>query len=105
MDSFPLEGLRVLDLTQMLAGPLAGTRLGDLGADVIKVENPDGGEFNRTNGFQDVTFQGEMTTFLAVNRNKKSLPINLKLPQGVELLKKLAKSSDILVHNFRPGVL
>lgn len=105
MDSFPLEGLRVLDLTQMLAGPLAGTRLGDLGADVIKVENPDGGEFNRTHGFQDVTFQGEMTTFLAVNRNKKSLPINLKLPQGVELLKKLAKSSDILVHNFRPGVL
>ncbi|MEY3335776.1 MAG: hypothetical protein RL566_699 [Actinomycetota bacterium] len=105
MDSFPLEGLRVLDLTQMLAGPLAGTRLGDLGADVIKIENPDGGEFNRSHGFQDVTFLGEMTTFLAVNRNKKSLPINLKHPQGVELLKKLVKSSDILVHNFRPGVL
>ena len=105
MEALPLDGLKVLDLTQMLAGPLAGTRLGDLGAEVIKVENPESGEFNRTHGFQDITFQGEMTTFLAVNRNKRSLPLNLKDRQGVEILKRLAKNSDVLIHNFRPGVL
>lgn len=105
MEALPLDGLRVLDLTQMLSGPLAGTRLGDLGADVIKVEKPDSGEFNRTHGFQDVTFHGEMTTFLAVNRNKRSLPLNLKESRGVEIFKLLVRSHDVLIHNFRPGVL
>ncbi len=69
-----LDGVRVLDATQMLAGPLAATRLGDLGADVIKLEPPATGEFNRTHGFDDIRVHGEMSTFLAVNRNKRSLP-------------------------------
>ena len=76
-DEGALSGLRVLDVTQMLAGPLAGARLGDLGADVIKVEPP-GGEFNRTHGFEDITVGGDMSTFLAVNRNKRSLCVDLK---------------------------
>ena len=81
-----LENLRVIDATQMLAGPIAGTRLGDLGADVIKIEPPVNGEFNRTRGFEDRQSNGEMTTFLAVNRNKRSLSIDLKSQEGKEVL-------------------
>ena len=77
-----LDGLLVLDATQMLAGPLAATRLGDLGADVIKIEPPRSGEFNRTHGFEDIRVHGEMTTFTAVNRNKRSLAIDLKNPES-----------------------
>lgn len=100
----PLHGLRVLDVTQMLAGPLAATRLGDLGADVIKIEPPGSGEFNRTHGFGDLTHDGEMTTFQAVNRNKRSLPLNLKDPRGVEAFHQLAKTADVVIQNFRYGV-
>lgn len=99
----PLAGIRVLDVTQMLAGPLAATRLGDLGADVIKIEPPGTGEFNRTHGFGDLTHDGEMTTFQAVNRNKRSLPLNLKDPRGVEIFHDLAKTADIVIQNFRYG--
>jgi crotonobetainyl-CoA:carnitine CoA-transferase CaiB-like acyl-CoA transferase len=98
-----LEKLRVIDATQMLAGPLAGTRLGDLGADVIKVEPPGQGEFNRTRGFDDEMSNGEMTTFLAVNRNKKSLAIDLKNPDGQSVIHELVKKSDIFLQNFRYG--
>jgi len=77
-----LGGITVLDCTQMLAGPLAGLRLGDLGADVLKIEAPGSGEFNRTHGFEDIRATGEMTTFLALNRNKRSVVINLKTARG-----------------------
>jgi crotonobetainyl-CoA:carnitine CoA-transferase CaiB-like acyl-CoA transferase len=98
-----LSGIRVIDATQMLAGPMAGTRLGDLGADVIKVESPASGEFNRTHGFGDSRANDEMTTFLAMNRNKRSLAIDLKSPEGLEVLYQLAKSSDVFIQNFRRG--
>ena len=97
-----LHGLRVLDATQMLAGPLAGTRLGDLGADVIKVEPP-AGEFNRTHGFEDIRVDGEMSTFLAVNRNKRSLCVDLKTEPGLRVFLQLAETSDVLLQNFRHG--
>lgn len=87
-----LEKLRVIDATQMLAGPIAGVRLGDLGADVIKVEPPNLGEFNRTRGFEDKQSNGEMTTFLAVNRNKRSLAIDLKHPDGKATIHELVKT-------------
>jgi crotonobetainyl-CoA:carnitine CoA-transferase CaiB-like acyl-CoA transferase len=98
-----LASLRVIDATQMLAGPLAGTRLGDLGADVIKIEPPELGEFNRTRGFEDQQSNGEMTTYLAVNRNKRSLAIDLKNPDAKEVIYGLVKNSDIFLQNFRHG--
>lgn len=97
-----LDGLVVLDATQMLAGPLAGTRLGDLGADVIKLEPPGRGEFNRTHGFEDIRVAGEMTTFLAVNRNKRSLALDLKRPEAREVLHRLLPTVDVILQNFRP---
>lgn len=98
-----LASLRVIDATQMLAGPLAGTRLGDLGADVIKIEPPENGEFNRTRGFDDQQSNGEMTTYLAVNRNKRSLAIDLKNPDAKEVIYELVKNSDVFLQNFRHG--
>ncbi|MGH9135589.1 MAG: CaiB/BaiF CoA transferase family protein [Acidimicrobiales bacterium] len=95
-----LAGLRVLDATQMLAGPMAGTRLGDLGADVIKVEPPIG-EFNRTHGFEDITVGGDMSTFLAINRNKRSLCVDLKSPAGRRAFHDAACGSDVVIQNFR----
>jgi crotonobetainyl-CoA:carnitine CoA-transferase CaiB-like acyl-CoA transferase len=103
MTNGALSGVRVIDATQMLAGPMAGTRLGDLGADVIKVESPASGEFNRTHGFGDSRANDEMTTFLAMNRNKRSLAIDLKSPEGLEVLYQLAKTSDVFIQNFRRG--
>lgn len=98
-----LSGIRVLDATQMLAGPLAGTRLGDLGADVIKLEPPTGGEFNRTKGFDNKRSNGEMTTFLAVNRNKRSLAIDLKSEAGRDAVLRLVEQSDVFIQNFKQG--
>lgn len=98
-----LADIRVIDATQMLAGPMAGTRLGDLGADVIKVEPPEHGEFNRTHGFGDSRANGEMTTFLAMNRNKRSLAVNLKHSDGLAALHLLAKNADVFIQNFRRG--
>lgn len=98
-----LAGIRVLDATQMLAGPLAATRLGDLGADVIKLESPAGGEFNRTHGFEDIHINGEMSTFVAVNRNKRSFALDLKSEGSTEVLDDLVRSADVLLQNFRAG--
>lgn len=98
-----LTGVKVLDATQMLAGPLAATRLGDLGADVIKLEPPLRGEFNRTHGFEDVRIHGEMTTFAAVNRNKRSLAIDLKSPDSRQVVEDLVRDSDVFLQNFRHG--
>src|SRR6267378_630111 len=98
-----LDGITVLDCTQMLAGPLAGLRLGDLGADVLKIEAPGSGEFNRTHGFEDITAAGEMTTFLALNRNKRSVVIDLKKPEGLAVMHDLVRQADVLIQNFRVG--
>jgi crotonobetainyl-CoA:carnitine CoA-transferase CaiB-like acyl-CoA transferase len=97
-----LDGLLVLDATQMLAGPMAGMRLGDLGAEVIKIEGPSG-EFNRTHGFEDLTVGGEMTTFLAVNRNKRSFAVDLKHPDGLAAFLELVAEADVFIQNFRHG--
>jgi crotonobetainyl-CoA:carnitine CoA-transferase CaiB-like acyl-CoA transferase len=98
-----LDGITVLDCTQMLAGPLAGLRLGDLGADVLKIEAPGTGEFNRTHGFEDITAAGEMTTFLALSRNKRSVVLNLKKPDGLAVMHDLVGQADVLIQNFRVG--
>lgn len=99
----PLSGLRVLDATQMLAGPMAGMRLGDLGAEVIKVEPPASGEFNRTHGYAGVDLQGHMTTFLGLNRNKRSLAVDLKSLEGRQIFYDLVRSADVVVQNYRVG--
>jgi crotonobetainyl-CoA:carnitine CoA-transferase CaiB-like acyl-CoA transferase len=89
----------------MLAGPIAGMRLADLGADVIKVEPPASGEFNRTHGYAGVNIAGHMTTFLALNRNKRSLTIDLKSEAGRELFYALVRKADVVLQNFRLGTV
>jgi crotonobetainyl-CoA:carnitine CoA-transferase CaiB-like acyl-CoA transferase len=98
----PLKGIRVLDLTRVLAGPYCAMLLGDMGAEVIKVEEP--GKGDDTRGWPPFA-GGESTYFMSVNRNKKSVTLNLKAPEGRELLKKLAKKSDVLLENFRTGTM
>ncbi|GGG35531.1 CoA transferase [Caldovatus sediminis] len=98
----PLAGLRVLDLTRVLAGPLATQFLGDLGAEILKVEPP--GKGDDTRGFAPFV-GGESHYFLGLNRNKKSLVIDLRAPEGAEALRRLAATADVLVENFRPGVM
>lgn len=97
-----LEGVRVLDLTQMVAGPLCTLLLGDLGADVIKIEPPEG-DASRQIGVNRAC--GESDYFLSLNRNKRSVVLDLKSAQGVAMLKALAAQSDIVVENFRPGTM
>lgn len=98
-----LAGLRVLDATQMLAGPLCAMRLGDLGADVLKIEPPGVGEWTRTHGFANAEIAGETTAFLGLNRNKRSVALNLKQPEGLEALYDLVRVSDIFIQNYRVG--
>jgi crotonobetainyl-CoA:carnitine CoA-transferase CaiB-like acyl-CoA transferase len=104
----PLTGLTVIDLTRALAGPHAAMMLGDLGADVIKVENPEGGDDTRGWGPPFVTpEQGdrESTYFLCANRNKRSITLDLKSADGIAALRALLRDADVLMENFRPGVL
>jgi crotonobetainyl-CoA:carnitine CoA-transferase CaiB-like acyl-CoA transferase len=98
-----LEGLRVLDLTRILAGPLCGQMLGDMGADVIKVEPPGAGDDTRTWGPPFVN--GESAYFLGINRNKRSLTLNMAVKAGQDILAQLMKKSDVLVENFKLGTL
>jgi crotonobetainyl-CoA:carnitine CoA-transferase CaiB-like acyl-CoA transferase len=98
----PLKGIRVLDLTRVLAGPYCAMLLGDMGAEVIKIEEP--GKGDDTRGWPPFA-GGESTYFMSVNRNKKSVTLNLKAPEGRDLLKKLAKKSDVLLENFRTGTM
>ena len=97
-----LEGLRVVDLTRVLAGPFCTMLLGDMGADVIKVEEPDRGDDTR--GWAPC-IGGWSSYFLGVNRNKRSVALNIKTPEGADALRRLLAASDILVENFRPGTL
>ncbi|WKZ36051.1 MAG: CoA transferase [Anaerolineales bacterium] len=98
----PLQGIRVLDLSRVLAGPYCTLVLGDLGADVIKVEPPEGDE---TRGWGPPFAGGESAYYLCVNRNKRGMVVNLKTKDGENLLRDLAMQSDVLVENFRPGTL
>ncbi|HVQ74966.1 MAG TPA: CoA transferase [Candidatus Binatia bacterium] len=94
--------MRVIDLTRVLAGPFCAMSLGDMGAEVIKIEEP--GKGDDTRGWPPFA-GGEATYFLAVNRNKKSLTLNLKAPGGQEILRKLIARSDVVLENFRPGTM
>jgi crotonobetainyl-CoA:carnitine CoA-transferase CaiB-like acyl-CoA transferase len=100
--SKPLAGVRVLDLTRVLAGPFCTMMLGDMGAEVIKIEEPGKGDDTRR---WPPFLGGEATYFMAVNRNKKSVALNLKAPEGLDVLRRLAVKSDVLVENFRPGTM
>lgn len=99
----PLEGIRVLDLSQVVTGPYCSMLLGDLGAEVIKVERPGRGDDTRQWGPPFI--EGESAYFICLNRNKKSLTLNLKHPKGVKVALELARRSDVLVENFRPDTL
>ncbi len=100
--SSPLEGLFVLDLSRVLSGPYCTMNLGDLGAEVVKVEEPRAGDDTRAFGPPFV--EGESTYFLSINRNKRSLAVDLKAKEGQALVQKLAAQADVVVENFRPGV-
>lgn len=102
-NAMPLEGVRVLDLGRHLAGPTAAMWLGDLGADVIKIESPEGGDHGRAAG--PPFFNGESAFFLSANRNKRSVTLNTKVPEGQEIFRKLAATADVVIENFRPGVM
>jgi formyl-CoA transferase len=96
-----LAGLRVVDQTQVMAGPSCSMLLADMGADVIKIEPPEG-EASRRQGYQVVP--GVSAAFVAINRNKRGITLDLKQPDGVQILKKLVATADVLVENYRPGV-
>jgi crotonobetainyl-CoA:carnitine CoA-transferase CaiB-like acyl-CoA transferase len=100
-----LEGVRVLDFTQMMMGPWATQFLGDLGAEVIKVERPGAGEWERGLRAMGLLLDGQSPFFLAMNRNKQSLSLNLKDPRAQEAVRRLATTCDLVVENFRPGVM
>lgn len=102
-ERMPLEGTVVLDATQVMAGPFCTLLLADMGADIIKVEKPQGGDDSRSMGPPFI--RGESAAFLAVNRNKRSVVLNLKSEEGREVFRRLARRSDILVENFRPGTM
>ncbi|MBJ7604494.1 MAG: CoA transferase [Candidatus Dormibacteraeota bacterium] len=101
----PLKGLLVLDLSQFLAGPSAALRLADLGARVVKVERPNGGEAGRSLGLSDLKLNGDSLLFHTINRNKESIAIDLKSPEQLERLKRLVMEADVMIQGFRPGVL
>ena len=98
----PLAGVRVIDLTRVLAGPFCAMSLGDMGAEVIKIEEP--GKGDDTRGWPPFV-SGEATYFLSVNRSKKSLTLNMKAPEGQEILRTLLATADVVLENFRPGTM
>jgi crotonobetainyl-CoA:carnitine CoA-transferase CaiB-like acyl-CoA transferase len=100
-----LEGVRVLDFTQMMLGPYATQLLGDMGADVIKVERPEVGEWERGLEMMGELVAGDSAAFLAMNRNKRSLALDIRHPPARDALLELGRTCDVVVENFRPGVL
>jgi formyl-CoA transferase len=98
----PLSGIRVLDLSRVLAGPYCTMVLGDLGADVIKVESAEGDE---TRGWGPPFAEGESAYYLCINRNKRGMVVDFKTDKGYKILQELIRQSDVLVENFRPGTL
>src|SRR5688572_17754792 len=100
-----LQDIVVVDLSQFLSGPSAGLRLSDFGAEVIKIERPVTGDICRSLYVSDVKLGGESTIFHAINRNKKSFVADLKTPEGLQNVKKIIARADVMIHNFRPGVM
>ncbi len=105
MTDLPLEGLVVLEFSQYLSGPSAGLRLADLGARVIKIERPGTGDAGRKLAIKNLWVDDSSLLFHTINRNKESLTADLKNADDLELIKKLITKSDVLIHNFRPGVM
>src|SRR2546428_11286272 len=101
----PLEGLLVLDFSQFLAGPAACLRLADLGARVIKIERPDVGDLCRQLYISNLELDGDSTLFHSINRNKESFAANLKDARQLERVRKLIAKADVMIQNFRPGVM
>ena len=101
----PLAGITVLDFSQFLAGPSCALRLADLGARVIKVERPQGGDACRGLRLADQEFDGNSLLFHTINRNKQSYAADLKDPEALERIRRLIAGSDVLIHNFRPGIM
>lgn len=101
----PLSGIRVADFTQMMAGPFATQLLGDLGAEIIKIEKIHTGEWERGLPSMGEFISGQSPFFLAMNRNKKSLAIDTKKPESLEIIKEIIKTSDVVINNFRPGAM
>jgi crotonobetainyl-CoA:carnitine CoA-transferase CaiB-like acyl-CoA transferase len=99
----PLAGLRVLELAQIMAGPTCGMMLADMGADVIKVEKLPGGDDAR--GYREPRVNGVSAPFMILNRNKRGIALNLKLPQGRDILLRMVKEADVLTENYRRGTL
>lgn len=97
----PLDGIRVLDLSRVLAGPYCTMYLADMGAEVIKVERP--GKGDDTRGYGPPFVEGESCYFMSINRGKKSITVDMKTPEGLSVIKRLAARADVLVENFRPG--
>jgi crotonobetainyl-CoA:carnitine CoA-transferase CaiB-like acyl-CoA transferase len=100
--SLSLDGVRVLDLSRVLAGPFCGMLLSDLGADVIKIEDTGAGDESRT---WPPHKDGESAAFLVINRNKRDMTLDLKAPEGAEVLKRMVASADVLIENFRTGTM
>ena len=104
-NSRPLDGLIVLEFSQFLSGPVAGLRLSDLGARVIKIERPEVGDLCRNLYISDTDLEGDSTLFHAINRNKESFAANLKSTEDISKIKKLISKADVITQNFRPGVI
>jgi CoA:oxalate CoA-transferase len=100
-----LSGITVLDMSQFLAGPMAALRLGDLGARVIKIERPDGGDLCRRLYLSDTEIGGDSTLFHAINRGKESFAVNMKDEADLQELRTLIAKADVIIQNFRPGVI
>ena len=98
-----LKGIRVLEMSQIMAGPTCGLLLADLGAEVIKIEKTPGGDDTRR--FLPPDINGEAAAFMMMNRNKKGIALNLKDKDGIEIFKKMVKNSDVVLENFRKGTL
>src|SRR5690554_4515934 len=101
----PLSGLLVIDMCQFLSGPYASLRLQDLGARVIKIERPGAGDLSRTLYLSDTEIGGDSTIFHAINRSKESLALDLKNPEDIASFKRLLTKADVVLQNFRPGVI
>lgn len=100
-----LEGITVLDFCQFLSGPSAAMRLGDLGARVIKIERPGVGDAGRQLTLQNLMADGDAVNFQIINRGKQSYAANLKDPADLERVKKLVAKADVMISNFRPGIM
>ncbi len=102
--NLPLDGIKVLDFTQVMLGPCATQMLADLGADVIKIERPKFGDLSRSSIEHDYN-DGDNPVYCSLNRNKRSITIDVRKPEGQAIVHELAKTADVVVNNFRPGVM